>query len=132
MRARARSYNLEIPNMRASGPAPRRAELDATSLSSAAMPDSVRLDTSTNQFTLSTSHGDAVVEYEMEGTDIVLTHTVVPDEARGEGVGTRIVAGALGIVREKGWAVVPQCPFVASYLREHPDQQDLLADRATL
>ena len=110
MRARARSYNLEIPNMRASGPAPRRAELDATSLSSAAMPDSVRLDTSTNQFTLSTSHGDAVVEYEMEGTDIVLTHTVVPDEARGEGVGTRTRRGrARHRAREglEGGAAVP-------------------------
>ena len=96
------------------------------------MPDAVRNDTSNSQFTLPTAHGDAVLEYEMEGTDVVLTHTVVPDAARGEGVGTRLVAGALGVVREEGWKVVPQCPFVADYLREHADEQDLLAGRAAL
>ena len=92
----------------------------------------VRDDAPANRFTLATNAGEAQLDYEMEGTDIVFTHTVVPEEARGQGVGQRLVAGALEAVREKGLSVVPQCPFVAAYLREHADQQDLLADRATL
>lgn len=95
------------------------------------MPD-VRHDSDHDRFTLVTDHGDAQLDYEMEGTDVVFTHTVVPEEARGQGIGERLVAGALAQAREKGWKVVPQCPFVAAYLRDHEDQQDLLADRATL
>ena len=92
----------------------------------------VRHDPTANRFTLATDAGEAQLDYEMEGTDIVFTHTVVPEEARGQGIGQRLVAGALETVRAEGWAVVPQCPFVAAYLREHPDQQDLLADRAAI
>lgn len=96
------------------------------------MAHDVQFNAGDNQFTLATDAGDAVIDVEMEGSDAVFTHTVVPEAARGQGVGERLVAGALGIVREKGWKVVPQCPFVATYLREHEREQDLLADRATL
>jgi uncharacterized protein len=61
---------------------------------------------------------------------VVMTHTEVPDSMRGEGVGGELVRQALDDVRARGEAVVAECPFVASWVEEHPDYQDLLADTA--
>lgn len=97
------------------------------------MPDSVRHDADAHRFALATDAGDATLDYDLEDDGlIVFTHTVVPDAAQGRGVGTRLVEGALAHVRGHDLKVVPQCPFVAGYLRDHPDDQDLLAPRATL
>ncbi|HEU4658383.1 MAG TPA: GNAT family N-acetyltransferase [Capillimicrobium sp.] len=59
---------------------------------------------------------------------IVLVHTEVDPSAEGQGVGNRLVAGALDDIRSRGLRMVPVCPFVAAYLRRHPEQQDLVAE----
>lgn len=73
----------------------------------------------------------AVIEFRRRDTDtpvVVMTHTEVPDSMRGQGVGGQLVQKALDDVRTRGEAVVATCPFVASWVEEHPDYQDLLAD----
>jgi hypothetical protein len=45
----------------------------------------------------------------------------------GEGVGTRLVAGALEDVRARGLKVEPLCSFVRHYMETHPDTNDLRA-----
>jgi predicted GNAT family acetyltransferase len=52
---------------------------------------------------------------------VVLVHTEVAPSAEGEGVGSRLVAGALEDIRSRGLRVVPICPFVAAYIRRHPE-----------
>ena len=80
-----------------------------------------------NRFELPTEADPAFAAYQRAGDTITFTHTVVPPEAEGQGVGSRLVAGALAQVRAEGLKVVPQCPFVAAYIERHPDAQDLLA-----
>lgn len=69
----------------------------------------------------------AFAAYALEGDVITLTHTVVPSSMQGNGVGSRLVAGALAQVRARGLRVIPQCPFVAAYIARHPEWKDLLA-----
>jgi predicted GNAT family acetyltransferase len=52
---------------------------------------------------------------------IVFTHTEVDPAYEGQGLGSRLAAGALGAAKERGLTVVPQCPFIAAYLRRHPE-----------
>ena len=52
---------------------------------------------------------------------VVLVHTEVAPSAEGQGVGGRLVAGALEDIRSRGLRVVPVCPFVAAYIRRHPE-----------
>jgi len=60
--------------------------------------------------------------YLLEGPNrIVFTHTIVPDELGGRGIAGAIVKFALDYAREKQLTVVPQCPYVAAYLRKHPE-----------
>jgi uncharacterized protein len=58
----------------------------------------------------------------------VLTHTEVADEFEGQGVGSRLIAGALDEIRARGLRVTPLCPFAAAYIERHPEYVDLVAD----
>lgn len=64
--------------------------------------------------------------YRREPSVVVLIHTDVDPAFEGHGLGSRLVAGALADLRERGLKVVPLCPFVAGYLRRHPEEQDLV------
>lgn len=55
------------------------------------------------------------------------THTVVDPHHEGEGVGSTLVRSALDAERAAGRTIVPRCPFVAAYLRGHPEYADLVA-----
>jgi predicted GNAT family acetyltransferase len=67
------------------------------------------------------------IRYRIEPGAIVLVHTDVAPSAEGQGIGSRLVAGALDDIRSRGLRVVPVCPFVTAYLRRHPEQRDLVA-----
>ncbi len=56
-----------------------------------------------------------------------LTHTEVPSGLEGKGVGSKIVREALTYIEENGHQLAPLCPFVASYLKRHPEFGTLLA-----
>ena len=46
--------------------------------------------------------------------------------AAGQGVGSALAKAGLGHARSEGLRVLPTCPFVAAYMREHPEEKDLL------
>ena len=79
------------------------------------------------QYELIVDGHKALAAYRLDGDRISFVHTEVPSELEGQGVGTRLVEGALGQVREEGLKVVPLCSFVRHYLETHPEAQDLLA-----
>ena len=87
----------------------------------------VRDDPAEQRYELAAGGDTAYAAYDLTGDTITFTHTVVPPAHQGEGLGTRLVAGALADVRRRGLEVVPQCPFVAAYMNAHPETHDLLA-----
>jgi GCN5-related N-acetyl-transferase len=54
-------------------------------------------------------------------------NTETPVAARGRGIASRLVRGALEAARARGLKVVPRCPFAVAYLAKHPEFQDLVA-----
>jgi predicted GNAT family acetyltransferase len=56
---------------------------------------------------------------------IVFTHTEVDPSLEGQGIGGRLVQGALDHVRDQRLAVLPICPFVHGWMARHPDYADL-------
>lgn len=54
------------------------------------------------------------------------THTVVDPQHEGEGVGSTLVRSALDAERAAGRTIVPRCPFVAAFVRDHPEYGDLV------
>lgn len=68
----------------------------------------------------------AVAEYRLEGERVVFTHTFVPPELRGQGVAEKLVRAALEDARRAGRRVVPQCSYVALFIRRHREFQPLV------
>ena len=64
--------------------------------------------------------------WDRDGVRIV-THTEVDAEWEGQGVGSRLIAGALDDIRARGLRVTPLCPFTAAYIDRHPEYSDLVA-----
>ena len=64
--------------------------------------------------------------YRRDGDRITFTHTVVEPEHEGEAVGSALAQTALDAARAAGLRVVPQCPFVAAWIRRHKDYADLV------
>jgi predicted GNAT family acetyltransferase len=67
------------------------------------------------------------IQYRAEPGRVVLIHTEVDPALAGQGLGERLVAGALADLRAHGLKLVPLCPFVRAYVRRHPDQAGLVA-----
>jgi predicted GNAT family acetyltransferase len=67
-----------------------------------------------------------IIRYRIEPGVVVLVHTEVDEAVEGTGVGSQLVRGALDDLRARGLRVVPLCPFVAAYLRRHPEYADLV------
>ena len=58
---------------------------------------------------------------------IAFTHTNVNPAYEGRGLGSRLAKAALADARLQGLAVVPLCPFIAWYIEQHPEHEDLVA-----
>jgi predicted GNAT family acetyltransferase len=69
----------------------------------------------------------ALAEFRLEQETITFTHTEVPAELGGMGIGSRLVEFAFSYARSQGLKVVPLCPFFKNYIAKHSDYSDLLA-----
>lgn len=79
------------------------------------------------RYELDTAGGLAFIDYRRTGAVVTLVHAEVPAALQGHGLGSRLVRGALDLVRAAGEKVVPRCPFVVDYVNRHCEVQDLLA-----
>src|SRR2546428_5342040 len=79
------------------------------------------------RFEIHVGDDTARLEYRLRGSTIVYTHTVVPLALEGRGIAGRLAKEALDYARDRGLSVVPLCPYVAGYIRKHPEHGDLVA-----
>jgi hypothetical protein len=59
------------------------------------------------------------------GNQRVFYHTEVEEQFGRRGLATILVAEALGATRADGKRVVPLCPMVAAFVKEHPEFADI-------
>jgi predicted GNAT family acetyltransferase len=74
------------------------------------------------QFDVSMDGATAKLEFEVEGDRLLLLHTEVPEQFRGQGVGGQLVEKALAKARGDNLTIVPWCPYTRKWLKEHPDK----------
>jgi predicted GNAT family acetyltransferase len=60
--------------------------------------------------------------YRLTQSHITFTHTEIDEAHEGAGLGSVLARGALDDVRKRGLTVIPLCPFIAGYIRRHPDE----------
>ena len=92
------------------------------------MEPEIRNDIENNRFVARTEHGEATLKYKRANADTLdFTSTFVPEEARGSGLGEKLVLHAVDWAGENDFQVLPSCPFVRHVLDEHPERVGVLA-----
>ena len=86
-----------------------------------------RDNTALSRFELDGPGATAVLNYKLADGVMTLLHTETPPAARGRGLASQLVQGALDNARSRGLTVVPVCSFVSAYLAKHPEYRDLVA-----
>jgi predicted GNAT family acetyltransferase len=61
---------------------------------------------------------------------IAFTHTEVDESCEGRGFGSLLATAALEDAEREGLEVAPLCPFIAHYIKRHPEYEPLLASDA--
>lgn len=89
----------------------------------------VRDNRAEQEFELEVDGHRAIAAYQREDGTITFTHTQVPHAIEGRGVASKLIRAALDASRDAGLKVVPQCPFVATFIERHPEYRDLLTRR---
>jgi predicted GNAT family acetyltransferase len=81
-----------------------------------------------NRFEMALDGGAmAVLDYRLSDGVMTLTHTGVPPEFEGRGIGGRLVQGALDQIRAQGLKIVVRCGFVDAFIDRHKEYADLKA-----
>jgi predicted GNAT family acetyltransferase len=91
------------------------------------MTDAIVDNPAEHRFELKAGDHLALAYYTMAPGIITFTHTEVPHELSGQGIGSRLARGALEQVRVRGLKVIPKCPFISAYIAKHAEFADLLA-----
>ncbi|GAB2954441.1 hypothetical protein GCM10027048_19820 [Hymenobacter coalescens] len=75
-----------------------------------------------------TSHGyEGELSYSRPQADLVdIQHTYVDEGLRGKGAGEALAKEALNWARQQKLRVRASCPFVAKFVQQHAEYQDLL------
>jgi uncharacterized protein len=68
----------------------------------------------------------AVLTYARTDDHITFLHTLVPEPLEGRGIASQLAHTALEDARAAHLQVVAQCPYVAAYVRRHPEYLAIL------
>jgi len=77
-------------------------------------------DRNAQRFSVSVDGHEGVLDYELDGDVMTITHTGVPAPIGGRGVAGELMRAALEAAYAAGWRIVPRCSYAAAYLRRHP------------
>jgi len=74
----------------------------------------------------------ARADYQLDDGVMRMVHTDVPRALEGRGIAGALVQAALEHARAQDLCVEPVCPYVAGYMKRHPETLDLLAPGVVL
>lgn len=86
----------------------------------------VRHNAAENRFEAEVDGRLSVADYQLRGTEMIMTHTFVPPELRGRGIAEKLVRVALEHARAERLRVVPACSYVDTFMRRHQEFEPLL------
>ncbi len=75
-----------------------------------------------NLFIIHIGNDMAYQEYIQTKTDLVISHTEVPRELEGKGLGSLLAKNALQYAEANNLKLMPLCPFMAAYVRKHYEE----------
>ncbi len=90
----------------------------------------VRHNPEQNRFETEVEGNLCVLDYKLDGKVISMNRVYVPPPVEGRGIAGHLTRTALGHARQQSWTVIPRCPYVAAWIKRHPEYQDLVDRQA--
>ena len=92
------------------------------------MPNKVVDNPAEHRFELQLEGEDIAAAYYRidENGRVVLTHTEVPYEYGGQGIGTRLAQGVFDLILASGRKAVLKCSFMARFYTTHREYDDIV------
>ena len=69
-----------------------------------------------NRYELLTEGHVSVVDYQLQGSTLIITHVGVPPELRGRGVAAELMKGVVEDAQRRGLTIEPLCSYAAAYI----------------
>jgi len=86
----------------------------------------IRDNTEAHRYELPVGEDLAVVTYNLTGSNLMITETLVPEALEGQGIASRLAKHVIGDARARQLLILPVCPFFSAYLQKHPDHADVV------
>lgn len=86
----------------------------------------VHLDEKDQRFEVKLDDEVAYIDYRWYDGRLMLLYIYVPVPYRGKGISNVLIREALEYAKSKGVKINIYCPYIAKYVRTHPEYHDLL------
>lgn len=70
---------------------------------------------------------EAFIKYSVKPDIIILEHIEVDKELSGRGIASELTESVLLGIESRGLKIIPECPFIKSYIEKHPEWESILA-----
>lgn len=87
----------------------------------------VRNNSAQSRFEVVLDEGIALAQYRLRDGVMQIVHTEVPPALEGRGLASALMSAAVEHARAEGLKIEPRCSYAASYMKRHPETQDLQA-----
>ena len=87
----------------------------------------IRRNQAARRFEVAVGKKIAKIDYVQSNGRLNLLHTEVPEESQGQGIGSELAKAALEYARAEYLEVIPTCPFIAIYIKGHPEYLQIVA-----
>jgi predicted GNAT family acetyltransferase len=72
-----------------------------------------------SRYELETDGYLSIADYQLNGSELAITHVYVPDELRGRGIAAQVMAGVVEDATKNNLHIVPTCSYAAAYMKRH-------------
>ena len=69
----------------------------------------------------------AMVKYILGSSEIIFTHTEVPEAFEGQGIASKMAKVAVEYAKAQGLRIRPMCPYMAAWIKRHPEYHSITA-----
>ncbi len=80
-------------------------------------PNNTQITHKSGQFEYLSKGLSAILDYEINDQEMIITHTYVPDGIRGQGIAAQLVESALSYAQASNLKIIPKCSYVAAYIK---------------
>lgn len=64
----------------------------------------------------------AEITFPNVGDEVVIDHTFVSDQLRGQGIASKLVQVAMDRIKKNGWKYSATCSYASAWLKKHEKQ----------